>query len=153
MIDDPTLIKVISRSPLSKDDKKHWRQLLPKLSADRRERLHHSLTAKTEIFHAIQLIKKALKIISEAEEEAEKEVRQEKKQQLEKEKLLKELNQIKKKEEEIILDKDQLKAKQQETQNQLKAIRRELKKISLEVHGQAPPSYNQNNKPIPQLKK
>jgi len=71
MIDDQTLTKTIDDSPLTSEDKEHWKKLLPKLDENHRQRLSHSLSAKTEISRAITLIEKALKIISEAETDAD----------------------------------------------------------------------------------
>lgn len=141
MIDDQTLVRAIFDSPLTEDDKRHWRLLLPRLKPEQRERLHHSLTAKTEISRAIKLIEKALNIIAEAEAEAEEEVKKEEVQKKERQELLSELEEIKEKEEEILLDEETLKLKQEETRAQIAKIREELRKLSVEVHGQAPPSY------------
>lgn len=155
MIPDQKLTDAIDKSPLSTEDKQHWKALLPKLTDDQRERLHHSLIAKTEIRRAIYLIEKALKIIAEAEEEAESEVKKEDTTKQEKDELLKELEEIKKKEDEILLDENQLKQKHLETQAQIKNIRNSLKQLSMEVHGAPPPSYNQQPTPpsIPQIQK
>jgi DNA repair exonuclease SbcCD ATPase subunit len=155
MISDQVLIEAIDKSPLSQEDKQHWKDLLSKLSDQQRDQLHHSLLAKTEIRRAITLIEKALEIISEAEEEAEEEVKKEDKSKTEKQELLKELKEIKAKEDEIIMDEETLKKKQEETNQQIIEIRDNLKQLSLDVHGQPPPSYNKDQQPpsIPQLKK
>jgi DNA repair exonuclease SbcCD ATPase subunit len=154
MIDYQLIIDAIEKSPLSPEDKQHWKKLLPKLNEKQKEHLLHSLTAKTEITRAIVLIERALKIISQAETEAETEVKKEKTEDTEKEKLLKELEEIKKKEEEILLDEDALIKKQEETKAQISEIRDTLKQLSMDVHGQPPPSYQQPHPtPIPQLKK
>lgn len=153
MINDQTLTKAIQKSPLSEKDKQHWLTLLPKLNSEQKERLLHSLTAKTEISSAIKLIEKALNIIAEAEEEAEAEVKEEEKSKRERKELLQELDEIKKKEDKILLDEEQLKQKQNETNAQIKKIRQELHTLSMEVHGSPPPSYNQQlPQPLPQLK-
>ena len=141
MIEDQALLDAINKSPLSDEDKDHWHSLLPKLTSEQRERLYHSLTAKTEISRAIKLIKKALEIIAEAEAEAEQEVHEEEEKKKEKEELLQELEEIKEKEEEILFDEKALKQRQMETQAEIEKIRAELKALSMEVHGQPPPSY------------
>lgn len=154
MLTDQTLIDAIDKSPLSPEDKQHWKELLSKLNQNQKERLHHSLTAKTEICRAINLIERALKVISEAEAEAKAEVSKEDKSESEKNQLLKELEEIKTKEEEIIMDEETLKKKQEETHSQISQIRQDLKNLSLEVHNQPPPSYQQPSTPsIPQIKK
>lgn len=152
MISDQALIDAIDNSPLSSQDKEHWKNLLPKLSDDQKERFHHSITAKTEIRKVIDLIEKALKIIAEAEQEAEEEVKKEKTTKTEKDQLLKELEEIKGKEDEIIMDEEALKKKQNETNAQISQIRDTLKQLSLEVKGEPPPSQKQSD-PIPQLEK
>lgn len=154
MIADQLLSEAIDKSPLSVEDKEHWKSLLPKLDVDQRERLHHSLSAKTEITRAINLIEKALKIITEAEAEAEAEVTKEEEQKSEREALMKELEAIKDAEEKILLDEDSLKKKHQETKEAIDKIRQELHNLSVEVHGAPPPSYSgQPSQPIPQLEK
>ena len=141
MIDDKTLKEAIEESPLSQEDKIHWLKLLVKLNPNQRERLHHSLTAKTEIAKAISLIERALDVIASAEKEAEEEVKREDETSREKQELLQDLEEIKDKEGEILMDEEELKKKQEETKNQIQIIRDELRKLSLEVHGVAPPSY------------
>lgn len=150
MITDQKLIESIDKSSLSDEDKQHWKDLIPKLNQDQRERFYHSITAKTEIRRAITLIEKALEIITQAEEEAEQEVKKEKTDKSEKDQLLKELEEIKTKEDEIIMDEEALKKKQDETNKQINEIRDSLKQLSIEVHGQPPPSQSQPTS-IPQL--
>ena len=70
-MDDNIIISAINNSPLSDEDKAHWQEMLPKLDNDQRNRLHHSLTAKTEITKAIKAVENALQIIEDAEKEAE----------------------------------------------------------------------------------
>ncbi len=153
MIDDPQLIEAIDKSPLSPEDKQHWKDILYKLNSEQRERLHHSLTSKTEIKRAINLIERALKIISEAEQEAEQEVQKEQEDKSDKDKLLKELEEIRKTEEDILLDENQLKQKQEETKAEILQIREDIKKLSMEAHGTPPPSYVGPSAQIPQLRK
>ena len=154
MISDKTLIEAIDKSPLSPEDKEHWKKLLAKLNEDQRERLEHSLAAKTEIRRAINLIERALKIISEAEAEAEAEVQKDEDSKKEKDELLQELEEIKDKESEMFLDEQPLKKKQEETHQEISKIRDELKTLSLEVHGQTPPSYQTPPLPkLPQIKR
>lgn len=143
MIDDQTLLEAIDKSPLKPRDKEHWKTCVPKLNSEQRGRFHHSLTAKTEITRAIKLIEKALNIIAEAEAEAEADVKKEEETKKDKEGLLQELEEIKKKEEKNLLDKKQLKQKQEETKTQIEGIRQELRTLSMEVHGQPPPSYGE----------
>ena len=143
MIDDQTLLDTIDKSPLTPEDKQHWKDLLPKLNENQKKHLLHSLQSKTEIKKVINLIERALKVISEAEAEAETEVKQENKEDQEKTDLLKELDEIRKKEESLELDEETLKKRQEETNNQITQIRETLKQLSQEVHGQPPPSYQQ----------
>lgn len=143
MLDDQTLVQAIISSPLSLDDKEHWRKLLGKLTPDQRKRLHHSLLAKTEIARAVNLIERALAIIAEAEADAEQEVQNEEEKKRERQALMRELEEIKDKEEEILMDEESLRKKHEETQAQIAAIREELRKLSIEAHGEPPPSYNQ----------
>src|SRR3989344_1246863 len=140
MLDDQILADAINNSPLTDQDKDHWVSLLPKLNQGQREQLFHSLTAKTEIARAIDLIERALAIIAQAEEEAETEVRTEEEKAKEKQDLLKELEAIRESEDEILLDEETLLKKQVENQAQIEKIREELRHLSMEVHGEPPPS-------------
>ncbi len=154
MIDDQTILIAIDKSPLSPEDKEHWKMLLTKLKPTHRERLLHSLTAKTEISRAVGLIEKALTVINEAEAEAEDEIKKEKVAKEQRQEMLQDLEEIKQKEDEIILDEEELKQKHQETKSEIERLRQELKALSVEVHGQAPPSYSkQPSQSIPQLEK
>ena len=148
MLDDQILTDAINNSPLTDQDKDHWVSLLPKLNQGQREQLFHSLTAKTEIAKVIELIERALQIIAQAEEEAEAEVRTEEEKAKEKQDLLHELEAIRESEEEILFDEETLLKKQGENQAQIEKIREELRHLSLEVHGEPPPS-NQNQPPAP----
>lgn len=141
MPSDQNLIQALDQSPLSPEDINHWKKLLPKLNTEQKERLLHNLTTKTEIKRIINLIEKALKIIAEAENEAQREISSEKTQNQEKDELLKELEEIKSKENEILFDEKTLKQKQTHTNQEIARIREELKNLSLEVQGQTPPSY------------
>lgn len=154
MISDQALIAAIDNSPLTPEDKQHWKAIIPKLTSDQRERLLHSLTSKTEIRKAINLIERALKIIAQAEAEAEQEVSKEQTQDDEKKELLKELEEIKKQEESILMDEDSLRKQQEQTLQEISKIRQDLQQLSLEAHGSAPPSYQTPPAPsIPQLNK
>jgi cellulose biosynthesis protein BcsQ len=153
MINNQTLLEAIDKSPLKPEDKEHWKTLLPKLNNDQKSRLHHSLAVKTEVSRAIKLIERALDIISQAEAEAEEEIKKEEGTKKEREQLLEELEEIKEKEDEILLDEQTLKKKQIASQAEIQKIRDELRNLSLEVHGQPPPSYTEPKpKSIPQLK-
>lgn len=143
MSNDQDLKAAIDNSPLSDEDKQHWHELLPKLNSDQRERLYHNLISKTQVYKAIKLIEKALDIIAQAEKEAEKEVKKEEEEKSDKQKLLQELEDIQKKEDEILMDEESLKQKQQETKAEIQKIREELRNLSVEIHGQPPPSYQQ----------
>jgi chromosome segregation ATPase len=152
MLDDNTLIQAIDKSPLKPEDKEHWKNILYKLNSDQKERLLNSLTSKTEIYRVIGLIERALKIISQAEQDAEAEIKEEKETNTEKEELLKELEEIKNTEHKIELDEESLKKQQQETQDQITKLRQDLHQLSMEAHGAPPPSYVPGPQ-IPQLQK
>lgn len=160
MPDNLTLTTVIDQSPLTPADKSHWVGLLPKLTEEQKEQLHHALVAKTQILKTISLIEKALKIIEDAEAEAEKEFEEEG-QPLTPPSVppmgtmpaqLPPLPGVQKEEMANLhqdiqsgdMPHDDLKDLHKESQDKLQSLRDELKNLSQEVQGTPPPSYTQS---------
>lgn len=136
---DHKLQKAIANSPLSDEDKAHWRDLLPKMDDEHKEKLLNTLIVKTQVSKAVRLISKALDIIEDAEAEAEEEVKEER--QSEKDQLMQELKEIKEDEEDILANEANLKKMQEENQKKMEGLRTELSQLSQKVHGAPPPSY------------
>jgi hypothetical protein len=139
---DSNIIKAISASPLSKEDKEHWIDILPKLNDDQKTRLLHSLIAKTDIASAKLSIDNAISIIDVAEKEVENESKDEVVEKQKKEELMKKLDES----EESVgtpVTKEQLSDEKSKAESRLQDLRDELSNISLDALGSSPPSYNE----------
>ncbi|QQS39365.1 hypothetical protein IPM62_02015 [Candidatus Woesebacteria bacterium] len=138
---DNSLLTLIDKSPLSPDDKEHWKLILPKLTDDQKEQLHHSLSVKIDIASAKAAIDRALKIIADAEAEAGEYPPSEDVTNKAKEEITKEIetnNPMMVEPTEIT--KEELTSHSNVAQEQLEKLRAELAQISLDAHGAPPPS-------------
>lgn len=115
------------------------------MSEEQKKRFLETLTTKTEVSQAINSIKRALKIVAEAEAEAREEEKIEEAERLkevEKEKLLRELETSPHIDQNVPADTRQdLLEHQKKTEAKLTKLREELSRISQEIQGTPPPSF------------
>lgn len=147
-LDTKEIIKLINASPLTEEDKAHWLEMLPKLTIDQKERLTHSIKAKTDIASAKAAIDRALAIIDQAEAEAESDLAEPDVKETAlseaKEELTKEIdanNPMMPTDDLVTVD--QLEQSKTDADSKLKDLRQELAALSQEATGSTPPSYQQ----------
>lgn len=143
------MILVIDKSPISDEDKTHWKSILHKMTDGQKVRLKRNLIEKTEVAKAISEIKATLDIISIAEKEAQEEIDSENKEQAPVPQTPTPVPMTQTQEgqpPEVKVDlesKENLERIKQENEAKLAILRNEIKQISLASHGQLPPSYQQ----------
>lgn len=135
---------VLQNSPLSAADKAHWLEIFPKLSEDQKNRLIHILTTKTDIAKAQNAIQSALDVITEAEAEAEADIKKEEAAKKATDELKKEINSENlhmPKLNEAEINKKKLEESKAIAAQKLATLREELAQISQASGGSLPPSH------------